>query len=163
MAKCRSKTREGVLNEGIPVGTAIPPSLLARPSHFVFRVSPFPFPFKCLPRRLLWQLILKAVQYYGTNKLTLTCFCLLLFRFLFWCSWTSYEWSSSIRENRSILFFNFFLLFLFNFFLMSPMSVVFIFIHTHNYCTSSLFILQEIPADLASFLRICLTSDATKR
>ena len=29
-----------------------PPSLLARPSRFAFRVSPFPFPFKRLPRRL---------------------------------------------------------------------------------------------------------------
>ena len=30
----------------------LPPSLLAHPSRFAFRVSPFPFPFKRLPRRL---------------------------------------------------------------------------------------------------------------
>ena len=34
--------------------TSLPPlpSLLGRPSRFAFRVSPFPFPFKRLPRRL---------------------------------------------------------------------------------------------------------------
>ena len=33
-------------------GVSLPPSLLKRPSRFAFRVSPFPFPFKRLPRRL---------------------------------------------------------------------------------------------------------------
>ena len=33
-------------------GVSLPPSLLKRPSRFAFRVSPFPFPFKRLPRSL---------------------------------------------------------------------------------------------------------------